>query len=83
MYFQSCLNGCTDIGTSDYNFNTKRTTQLINKEKLNLFMKNQETAEDEVMRRFGVNYDLLSMLMTCEIDEDGNFQIRWGEQTIE
>jgi len=55
---------------------------VINKEKLNLFMKHQMPEDAELFKKFGVDYDLFSMLMTCEIDDDGNFKIRWGEQEI-
>ena len=55
---------------------------VLAKEKLNLFMKGQDVNLDEVYTRFGVNYDLMSLLMSREQDEDGNFRISWGEQTI-
>ena len=31
---------------------------------------------------FGVDYDLLSMLMTRETDDEGHLRIHWGEQKI-
>ncbi len=52
------------------------------KEKLNLFMKGQDTDLDEVYDKFGVDFDLLSMLMKREQDDEGKFHIRWGEQMI-
>lgn len=55
---------------------------LLAKEKINLFMKGQNTDLDEIYDRFGVDYDLLSLLMHREMDEKGNFHIRWGEQQI-
>lgn len=55
---------------------------VLAKEKINLFMKGQDTDLDEIYERFGVDYDLLSLLMYREEDEDGHFRIRWGEQTI-
>ncbi len=55
---------------------------VLVKEKLNLFMKGQDTDLDEIYEKFGINYDLLSLLMRRELDEDGHFQIRWGEQKI-
>lgn len=55
---------------------------VLAKEKINLFMKGQDTDLDEIYNRFGVNYDILSMLMYREQDEKGNFHIRWGEQKI-
>ena len=55
---------------------------VIAKEKLNLFMKGQEVDLDEIYDRFGVDYDLMSMLMSREEDKDGNFKITWGQQNI-
>lgn len=56
---------------------------VIAKERLNLFMRGQDADLDEIYERFGVDYDLLSMLMLREQDKDGTFQIRWGEQLID
>lgn len=55
---------------------------VLAKEKINLFMRGQDTDLDEIYERFGVDYDLLSSLMSREVDENGKFQIRWGEQLI-
>ena len=55
---------------------------VLVKEKINLFMKGQDTDLDEIYARFGIDYDLRSLLMYREKDEDGRFQIRWGEQHI-
>ena len=52
------------------------------KEKINLFMKGQDTNLNEIYDRFGVDYDILKLLMRREEDEKGHFQIRWGEQMI-
>ena len=52
------------------------------KEKINLFMKGQDTNLDDIYERFGVDYDILSLLMRREEDEKGHFNIRWGEQMI-
>ena len=46
------------------------------------FMKGQNADLDEIYERFGVDYDLLSTLMTREKDEKGCLRIRWGEQQI-
>ena len=37
---------------------------------------------DEIYDKFGVDYDLLSLLMRREQDEEGHFHIRWGQQKI-
>lgn len=55
---------------------------VLAKEKLNLFMKGQDVDLDEVYNRFGVDYDLMSLLMSREQDDNGNFHIAWGEQQI-
>jgi len=55
---------------------------VLAKEKLNLFMKGQDTDLDSIYERFDINYDLLSLLMYREKDEKGRFHIRWGEQHI-
>lgn len=55
---------------------------VLAKEKLNLFMKGQDVNLDEVYDRFGIDYDLVSLLMAREVDKDGNFKISWGNQTI-
>ena len=36
----------------------------------------------ELLERFGIDFEIFDMLMTRERDEDGHFQIRWGQQNI-
>ena len=55
---------------------------VMAKEKLNLFMKGQNADLDEIYDKFGVDYDLLSLLMRREEDSEGKLHIRWGEQNI-
>lgn len=55
---------------------------ILVKEKLNLFMKGQDADLNAIYERFDIDYDLLSLLMYKEKDENGAFHIRWGEQTI-
>jgi hypothetical protein len=55
---------------------------ILAKEKLNLFMKNQELEDEELYEKYGVDFDLLDMLMRKEKDEDGKVSIRWGKQNI-
>lgn len=55
---------------------------VLVKEKINLFMKGQDTDLDEIYERFDVDYDLLSLLMYQDYDENGKLKIRWGEQKI-
>ena len=55
---------------------------VLAKEKLNLYMKGQNVDLDEIYERYGVDYDLLNLLMSREKDEDGRFHISWGAQGI-
>ena len=63
-------------------FREEYQQMVLVKEKINLFMKGQDTDLDEIYERFGIDYNLLSLLMRREKDEEGRFQIRWGEQKI-
>ncbi len=56
---------------------------VLSKEKLNLFMKGQDVNLDEVYNRFGVDYDLMSLLMSREVDDEGKSYLSWGKQVIE
>ncbi|MGG3890330.1 DEAD/DEAH box helicase [Metabacillus fastidiosus] len=55
---------------------------ILNKEKLNNFMKNDSIDDEEILERFGVEFDILSMLMTKETDEEGKSYINWGSQKV-
>ncbi|RXZ78143.1 helicase [Paenibacillaceae bacterium] len=55
---------------------------ILTKEKLNLFMKNQEIDDEELYDKFGVDFNLLDMLMSKERDIEGNVRIKWGKQEI-
>lgn len=55
---------------------------VVAKEKINLFMKGKDVDLDEIYERFGIDYNLMSLLMRRELDEEGHFQIRWGAQMI-
>lgn len=55
---------------------------ILSKEKLNLFMKDDEIDDDELLERFGVDFDIFSMLMTKEKDQDGYTRLNWGQQSI-
>lgn len=55
---------------------------VLAKERINQFMKGKDADLDEIYEKFGVNYDLMSLLMSREADSDGNYYISWGEQTI-
>ncbi|MDR1627191.1 MAG: hypothetical protein LBR79_00260 [Oscillospiraceae bacterium] len=51
------------------------------KDKLNMFMKNQNLDDDELYEKFGINSGMLENLMYKEKTEDG-YKIRWGKQKI-
>lgn len=55
---------------------------VVAKEKINLFMKGKDANLDEIYERFGIDYNLMALLMRRELDKEGHFQIRWGEQMI-
>ena len=44
-------------------------------------MKNQDLEDGELYEKYGVDFNLLDMLMTKEKTEDG-VKIRWGKQNI-
>jgi hypothetical protein len=55
---------------------------IMCKEKLNLFMKNQDLNDDEIFEKYGVDSWLFNCLMVKEKDEEGRVNITWGEQNI-
>lgn len=55
---------------------------ILAKEKLNLFMKNETLDDEEIFEKYGVDFNLLDMLMTKEKDSDGKVHINWGKQNI-
>lgn len=57
-------------------------TLILAKEKLNLFMKNQDLETEELYEKYGVDFNLLDMLMTKEKDSEGKIRINWGKQNI-
>lgn len=52
---------------------------VLVKDKLNLFMKDQEVTDEELYERFGIDAAMLENLMYKEKTEDGTV-IRWGNQ---
>lgn len=51
---------------------------VLAKEKLNLFMKGDETDMDDIYEQFGVDYDLNRCCYTAHVDEEGQFQHSLG-----
>ncbi|MFY0397893.1 DEAD/DEAH box helicase [Bacillus sp. YIM B13449] len=53
---------------------------VMSKEKINCFMKNEDLDSSEINERFGLDGDILDMLLTKEQDKDGKTYIAWGDQ---
>ncbi len=68
--------------TYEHTIESNLLKMILAKEKLNLFMKNEDIEESELYERFGVDPAIVSQLMSKEYDEDGRVYIRWGEQKI-
>jgi len=68
--------------TNAHTIESNLLKMVMVKEKLNLYMKNQHLDDSEVEEKFGIDFDLLSMLSRKERDEDGNVVVRWGEQKV-
>ena len=45
-------------------------------------MKNDEVNDDELKEEFGVDFDLIEMLLTKEKDNEGYTRINWGKSNI-
>ena len=68
--------------TNAYTIESNLLKMVMVKEKLNLYMKNQHLDDSMVEEKFGIDFNLLSMLSRKEYDEDGNVTVRWGEQKV-
>jgi hypothetical protein len=68
--------------TNTHTIESNLLKMIMVKEKLNLYMKNQHMDDNDVERKFGIDFDLLSMLSRKEYDQDGHVTVRWGEQKI-
>lgn len=55
---------------------------IIAKEKLNNFMKNESIDEKEILEKFGIDFDLINMLLSKETDSEGKSYIKWGQQLV-
>jgi len=55
---------------------------VIAKEKLNQYMKNEDLEFKDLYDKFGIDYDIMNMLLYKEKDQDGKVKIHWGEQQI-
>lgn len=55
---------------------------ILAKEKINNFMKNETIDEQEILEKFGIDFNLIDMLLTKESDSDGKSYIKWGQQVI-
>jgi len=68
--------------TYEHSIESNLLLMIMCKEKLNLFMKNQTLEDEELNEKFGVDFDILRMLMAKVKDHEGKIRIRWGEQEI-
>ena len=75
---------CKDIYFLNYtgSLESNLLQMVMAKEKINLFMKGQDTDLDQIYEKFGIDYNLLALLMRREVDGEGKLQIRWGKQEI-
>ncbi|NFO98776.1 DEAD/DEAH box helicase [Clostridium botulinum] len=56
---------------------------IMAKENLTMFMKNKDVTDDELYEKFGVDFNLIDMLLTKERDSEGHTHIvNWGSQEI-
>lgn len=55
---------------------------ILAKEKLNNFMKNETIDEQEILDKFGIDFDLVNMLLSKEKDSEGKSYIQWGQQLV-
>ncbi|MFS0883531.1 helicase-related protein [Metabacillus niabensis] len=55
---------------------------VLAKEKLNLFMKDIIVSEDSLHKEYGIDFNILEMLLRKEWDQNGNVHLSWGTQTI-
>ena len=55
---------------------------LMSKEKLVRFLKDENINEEQLNEEFGVDFDLLSMLLKKEKDENNKIRINWGKSNL-
>lgn len=55
---------------------------LMCKEKLVLFMKNEEMDDEELFDKFGISFNLLNMLLSKHKDTEGKMRIEWGNSNL-
>lgn len=55
---------------------------IVSKENINRFMKNDESDNTDIEEELGIDFDLVSMLLSKEKDEEGRTYINWGNQNI-
>ena len=55
---------------------------VLAKEKINLFIKGQDTDLDQIYEKFNVDYHLLVLLMCWEADDEGKFLSAGANRTL-
>lgn len=78
------------VGNTDVHFVTYENTieqnilaLIMAKERINDFIKCLEYKEEsDIFDEFGIEYDIFQSILKKEKDEEGHFQISWGEQFV-
>ena len=55
---------------------------LLAKEKLTRFMKNEDVDDDQLNDEFGVDFNLIDMLLSKEKDSNNKVRIKWGMSNV-
>ena len=50
---------------------------IINKDRLNYFMKDEDLEIDDIYEKYGIDFDLMNMVLYKEKDEDGKMELVW------
>lgn len=52
---------------------------LINKEKINQFLKSNNTSNEILYKKLGIEFDIMNMLLKKEVDENGKLRIKTNQ----
>ena len=55
---------------------------LLAKEKLTRFMKNEDVDDEQLNDEFGVDFNLIDMLLSKEKDSNNKVRIKWGMSNV-
>lgn len=68
--------------TYAYSIESNKLSLILNKEKLNLFMKGKEDDTEALNEQYGIDFDLIDMLLKKEKDDEGKMGIIWKESSF-